>query len=123
MQIAVGRLPGPEGPRAGPAERARHVDVVFGTHNVGPRRRPAATRPAAGRIIEILEETALEDGACSPPPCRCGARSATAAWVTIQIGCDNCCAFCIVPSVRGAERSKPFGEVVDEVERPGRRRA
>ncbi|MGZ0218716.1 MAG: radical SAM protein, partial [Acidimicrobiales bacterium] len=40
-----------------------------------------------------------------------------AAWVTIQIGCDNKCAFCIVPSVRGVEMSRPFGELVAEVER------
>jgi tRNA-2-methylthio-N6-dimethylallyladenosine synthase len=37
------------------------------------------------------------------------------AWVTIQIGCDNACAFCIVPAVRGKEISRPFEEVVDEV--------
>ncbi len=42
---------------------------------------------------------------------------AHAAWVTIQIGCDNSCAFCIVPSVRGKEISRPFGELVAEVER------
>ena len=35
--------------------------------------------------------------------------------MTIQIGCDNSCAFCIVPSVRGVEISRPFGQVVDEV--------
>ena len=39
-----------------------------------------------------------------------------AAWVTIQIGCDNSCAFCIVPSVRGAEVSRPFDDLVGEVE-------
>lgn len=38
-----------------------------------------------------------------------------AAWVTIQIGCDNSCAFCIVPAVRGEEISRPFGRLVDEV--------
>ena len=37
--------------------------------------------------------------------------------MTIQIGCDNSCAFCIVPAVRGVEMSRPFGEVVAEVER------
>jgi tRNA-2-methylthio-N6-dimethylallyladenosine synthase len=37
------------------------------------------------------------------------------AWVTIQIGCDNSCAFCIVPAVRGREISRPFDEIVDEV--------
>jgi tRNA-2-methylthio-N6-dimethylallyladenosine synthase len=39
-----------------------------------------------------------------------------AAWVTIQIGCDNSCAFCIVPSVRGGEVSRPFAQLVAEVE-------
>src|SRR5207248_6790281 len=39
-----------------------------------------------------------------------------AAWVTIQIGCDNKCAFCIVPAVRGKEMSRPFDELVAEVE-------
>ena len=39
------------------------------------------------------------------------------AWVTIQTGCDNSCAFCIVPSVRGREVSRPIEELVDEVSR------
>jgi tRNA-2-methylthio-N6-dimethylallyladenosine synthase len=38
------------------------------------------------------------------------------AWVTIQIGCDNTCAFCIVPAVRGEEMSRPFADIVTEVE-------
>jgi tRNA-2-methylthio-N6-dimethylallyladenosine synthase len=41
---------------------------------------------------------------------------AYSAWVTIQIGCDNSCAFCIVPAVRGPEVSRPFAAVVAEVE-------
>ena len=52
----------------------------------------------------------------SPPPCPWSVRSAWAAWVTIQIGCDNNCAFCIVPAVRGPEISRPFGDVVAEVD-------
>ncbi len=40
-----------------------------------------------------------------------------AAWVTIQVGCDNSCAYCIVPQVRGPEVSRPFGDIVAEVER------
>ena len=43
------------------------------------------------------------------------------AWVTIQIGCDNNCAFCIVPAVRGAEISRPFADVVAEVAAARRR--
>ena len=91
------------------------VDVVFGTHNVG--RAAELLREAAerGPIVEILEETALEDGQLFPSALPVHRELGHAAWVTIQIGCDNNCAFCIVPSVRGAELSKPFGEVVDEV--------
>src|SRR5207342_2279202 len=42
-------------------------------------------------------------------------KTAYNAWVTIQIGCDNSCAFCIVPSVRGREISRPFADSVAEV--------
>ena len=41
-----------------------------------------------------------------------------AGWVTIQIGCDNSCAFCIVPAVRGKEISRPFDDIVAEVGAP-----
>ena len=44
-----------------------------------------------------------------------------AAWVTIQVGCNNSCAFCIVPAVRGPEVSRPFGELVEGVLVAGRR--
>ena len=95
-------------------ERAPHVDVVFGTHNVG-RVADLLHAAAAGGITEILEETALEDGAMFPSALPVRREIGHSAWVTIQIGCDNSCAFCIVPSVRGAERSKPWGEILDEV--------
>ena len=61
--------------------------------------------------MEILEEhEALSRRHCR----RCGRRRHTA-WVTIQIGCDNSCAFCIVPQVRGREISRPLGDIVAEV--------
>ncbi len=92
-------------------ERAPHVDVVFGTHNVG--RAAALLRQATeGPVMEILE-AAPDDEFESVLPVR--REVGHAAWVTIQIGCDTSCAFCIVPSVRGREVSKPFGQVVDEV--------
>ena len=61
--------------------------------------------------MEILEESEAFPSAL---PVR--RDLAWSAWVTIQIGCDNNCAFCIVPAVRGAEISRPFEEVVAEVE-------
>jgi tRNA-2-methylthio-N6-dimethylallyladenosine synthase len=118
MQIAVGGcLAQMDGERV--RERASHVDVVFGTHNL--TRAPELLRQAArsGPVVEILD---------GPPPAadpsgseqQVAALNAVrdlpyAAWVTIQMGCDNSCAFCIVPSVRGGEVSRPFDELVDEV--------
>jgi tRNA-2-methylthio-N6-dimethylallyladenosine synthase len=94
-------------------ERAGHVDVVFGTHNVGRAAELLAeARSRPGRpVLEILEES---DSFPSALPVR--RDLGHAAWVTIQIGCDNTCAFCIVPSVRGREISRPFDELVAEVE-------
>jgi tRNA-2-methylthio-N6-dimethylallyladenosine synthase len=91
------------------------VDVVFGTHNVGRAAELLREASIAGPRIEILEETELEEGLLFPSALPVRREVGHTAWVTIQIGCDNSCAFCIVPSVRGAERSKPFGEVVGEV--------
>ena len=98
-------------------QRASHVDVVFGTHNV--HRAAALLRQAAdqGPVVEILAETAREDAAAFPSALPVRRDSDHAAWVTIQIGCDNSCAFCIVPAVRGPEMSRPFGEIAAEVRR------
>ena len=97
-------------------ERAGHVDVVFGTHNVGrvaELRREAET---GGPIVEILEAAAADDAEAFPSALPTRREVDHAAWVTIQVGCDNHCAFCIVPAVRGEEMSRPFGELVAEVE-------
>ena len=78
-------------------ERAAHVDVVFGTHNLAHA--PALLERARleGPIVEILEEHEAYPSAL--PARRDVGHSA---WVTIQIGCDNSCTFCIVPIVRVA---------------------
>ena len=90
--------------------RAPFVDVVFGTHNVGRAVDLLHRAVAEGPIMEILAESEAFPSAL--PVRRDLAHSA---WVTIQIGCDNACAFCIVPSVRGVEISRPFADVVAEV--------
>jgi tRNA-2-methylthio-N6-dimethylallyladenosine synthase len=92
-------------------ERAGHVDVVFGTHNLAHA--PALLERARleGPIVEILEEHEAYPSAL--PARRDVAHSA---WVTIQIGCDNSCTFCIVPIVRGGEVSRRMGDIVREVE-------
>ena len=91
-------------------QRAPYVDVVLGTHNVGHAAELLRRRELEGPVMEILEESEAFPSAL---PVR--RDTAWAAWVTIQIGCDNSCAFCIVPAVRGREISRPFDEIVDEV--------
>jgi tRNA-2-methylthio-N6-dimethylallyladenosine synthase len=97
-------------------ERAGHVDVVFGTHNLAHApallERARLDRPGPKEaIVEILEEHEAYPSAL--PARRDVAHSA---WVTIQIGCDNSCTFCIVPIVRGREVSRRLGDVVREIE-------
>jgi tRNA-2-methylthio-N6-dimethylallyladenosine synthase len=92
-------------------DRAGHVDVVFGTHNLAHA--PALLERARGAepVVEILEE---HDGDPSDLPAQ--RISGHSAWVTIQIGCDNSCTFCIVPLVRGPEISRRLGDITHEVE-------
>jgi tRNA-2-methylthio-N6-dimethylallyladenosine synthase len=92
-------------------ERAGHVDVVFGTHNLADAPALLERSRHEGSIVEILEEHEAYPSAL--PARRDVAHSA---WVTIQIGCDNSCTFCIVPIVRGREVSRRLGDIVREVE-------
>jgi tRNA-2-methylthio-N6-dimethylallyladenosine synthase len=92
-------------------KRAGHVDVVFGTHNLGRAAELLEQARRDGPVVEILDEHDAD-------PTLLPARRDTlhSAWVTIQIGCDNSCTFCIVPIVRGSEISRRLGDVVHEVE-------
>lgn len=94
-------------------EQLPHVDVVFGTHNV--HHLPALLHTAASRrtpAVEVLEEA---EGFTSDLP---GEREhAWHAWLPITVGCDNFCSYCIVPHVRGRERSRSIEDVVAEAER------
>ena len=96
-------------------ERARHVDVVFGTHNVHRAAELIDHARRHGPVVEILTETVRDDVEAFPSALPVRREADHSAWVTIQIGCDNSCTFCIVPAVRGPEISRPFGELVDEV--------
>jgi tRNA-2-methylthio-N6-dimethylallyladenosine synthase len=99
------------------AERAGHVDVVVGTHNVHRTVELLHQARTAGTTVTEIWDEALEEAAQFPSALTVKREVDYAAWVTIQIGCDNSCAFCIVPSVRGQEISRPFDELVSEVER------
>jgi len=110
MQIAVGGCMAQKDQGA-IQTRAPYVDAVFGTHNVAAAtdllRRAAAE---GGPVMEILDEAGEFPSAL---PVRRDVPYA--AWVTIQVGCDNSCAFCIVPSVRGKEISRSLDDIVAEV--------
>ena len=93
-------------------ERAGHVDVVFGTHNLAHAAALLERARFEGPVVEILEE---HDAYPSALPAR-RRPPRHSAWVTIQVGCDNSCTFCIVPIVRGPEISRRMGDIVHEVE-------
>lgn len=104
-------------------KRAPWLDFIFGTHNTA--RLPVLLAMAAARarlraesggrpvgpVVEILPEPELP---CSDQPRR-SAAAAVQAFVNVSFGCNNFCSYCIVPHVRGAERSRPLLSVVDEV--------
>ena len=98
------------------AQRAAHVDVVVGTHNVHRAVELLHESRISGPVVEIWDE-ALDEAEAWPSALPVRREVDHSAWVTIQIGCDNACAFCIVPAVRGREISRPFGELVAEVQR------
>jgi tRNA-2-methylthio-N6-dimethylallyladenosine synthase len=95
--------------------KAPYVDVVLGTHNVHRAAELVAQTRRGGAITEIFDEAVLDDHTAFPSALPARRDAGFNAWVTIQIGCDNNCAFCIVPAVRGVEASRPFAEIVAEV--------
>jgi tRNA-2-methylthio-N6-dimethylallyladenosine synthase len=91
--------------------------VVLGTHNVHRAALLLEQSRERGPVTEIFDETDPSDAEAFPSALPVRRDVPYAAWVTIQIGCDNSCAFCIVPSVRGREISRAPDEIVAEVER------
>jgi tRNA-2-methylthio-N6-dimethylallyladenosine synthase len=115
MQIAVGGCLAQKD-RGLIQARAPQVDAVFGTHNVGRAAELLGEAAASGGpVMEVLDETVLDEDRAFPSALPVRRELPYTAWVTIQIGCDNSCAFCIVPAVRGKEVSRPFEQIVDEV--------
>lgn len=110
MQIAVGGCLAQKD-RSEIVRRAPWVDVVFGTHNIGslPVLLERARHNAAAEV-EILESL---DVFPSTLPTR--RESTYAGWVSISVGCNNTCTFCIVPALRGKERDRRPGDVLSEV--------
>ena len=111
MQIAVGGCLAQKDQHE-IVRRAPWVDVVFGTHNLGSL--PVLLERARVREeaqVEIVE--ALQTFPSNLPTRR---DSAYAAWVSISVGCNNTCTFCIVPALRGREADRRPGEILAEIE-------
>jgi tRNA-2-methylthio-N6-dimethylallyladenosine synthase len=110
MQIAVGGCLAQKD-KSEITRRAPWVDVVFGTHNIGSL--PALLDRA--RVAEEAQVEILESLEVFPSTLPTKRESAYAAWVSISVGCNNTCTFCIVPSLRGKERDRRPGDVLAEI--------
>ncbi|CAB5042504.1 unannotated protein [freshwater metagenome] len=110
MQIAVGGCLAQKD-RGEILRRAPWVDVVFGTHNVGSLplllERARIQRESQLEIVESLE--------IFPSTLPSKRDSLHSAWVSISVGCNNTCTFCIVPALRGVEKDRDKKEILDEV--------
>ena len=111
MQIAVGGCLAQKD-RSTITSKAPYVDVVFGTHNIGSL--PALLDRARSQQeaqVEILESLSV-----FPSTLPTKRDSAYAAWVSISVGCNNTCTFCIVPALRGTEKDRRPGDILAEIE-------
>ncbi len=111
MQIAVGGCLAQKD-RGEVLRRAPWVDVVFGTHNLGSL--PALLERA--RVQEEAQVEILESLEVFPSTLPTRRESAYAAWVSISVGCNNTCTFCIVPALRGKEKDRRPGDILAEIE-------
>ena len=109
LQIAVGGCLA-QNDRESIVARAPWVDVVFGTHNIGSL--PALLDRA--RHNKRAEVEILESLSTFPSTLPTRRDSAYAAWVSISVGCNNTCTFCIVPSLRGKEQDRRAGDILAE---------
>jgi tRNA-2-methylthio-N6-dimethylallyladenosine synthase len=110
MQIAVGGCLAQKD-RDTVLRKAPWVDVVFGTHNIGSLP-TLLDRARHNRIAQVEIAEALQEFPSALPAAR---ESAYAAWVSISVGCNNSCTFCIVPSLRGKEVDRNPADILDEV--------
>ena len=110
MQIAVGGCMAQKD-RDTITNRAPWVDVVFGTHNIGKLpillERARIEQEAQVEIVEALE--------AFPSTLPARRESPYSAWVSISVGCNNTCTFCIVPQLRGKETDRRPGDILAEV--------
>lgn len=111
MQVAVGGCLAQKD-RTTITDKAPWVDVVFGTHNIGSL--PVLLERA--RVQEESQVEILESLEVFPSTLPTKRDSVFAAWVSISVGCNNTCTFCIVPALRGKEKDRRPGDILAEVQ-------
>ncbi|MDN5670129.1 MAG: tRNA (N6-isopentenyl adenosine(37)-C2)-methylthiotransferase MiaB, partial [Renibacterium salmoninarum] len=111
MQIAVGGCLAQKD-RDTILKRAPWVDVVFGTHNVGS----LPTLLERARHNEDAQLEILESLDVFPSTLPTKRDAVYSGWVSISVGCNNTCTFCIVPSLRGKERDRRPGDILAEIQ-------
>lgn len=111
MQIAVGGCMAQKDKDV-VVKRAPWVDVVFGTHNIG-KLPTLLARAAHNHEAQVEIADALEQFPSVLPAKR---DSAYSGWVSVSVGCNNTCTFCIVPSLRGREKDRRPGDILAEVQ-------
>ena len=110
MQIAVGGCLAQKD-QATIIKKAPYVDVVFGPHNVGSL--PVLLERA--RIEEESQIEILESLEHFPSTLPARRLSAFSSWVSVSVGCNNTCTFCIVPTLRGIEKDRTASDILTEV--------
>lgn len=96
-------------------KKAPHIDLILGTNNVhGLSEAVSRIEQTHEKIVAVFDQTEAFD--VISPAKRHGTLSA---WVPIMYGCNNFCTYCIVPYVRGRERSRPSQDILDEIKQLG----
>ena len=111
MQIAVGGCLAQKD-KSVILEKAPWVDVVFGTHNMGA----LPTLLERARHNEEAQLEILESLDVFPSTLPTRRESTHSAWVSISVGCNNTCTFCIVPALRGKEKDRRPGDILAEIQ-------
>jgi tRNA-2-methylthio-N6-dimethylallyladenosine synthase len=94
-------------------EKAPYLDLVFGTHSIDSL--PGLIKQVEAEREKVCQTGLREEGYSDEGVC-CSASSGVSAYVSIIRGCNNFCSYCVVPYVRGREKSRPQEDVIKEVE-------
>ncbi len=95
-------------------ERYQYIDVILGTHNISDLENQIKIRlEKKKRVAAVLDTDGYIDDETTPVT----RTSFPNAWININYGCNNFCTYCIVPYVRGRERSRDMKSIISECEK------